>query len=264
MGERKMKEIIPITEDEFNNIVAQTGFTYALMLKDYYITIILYLLKDVKGIYFKGETALNKIFLEYARISEDVDYSVSKDLKIVEKEIREIIKECPFFHSVTHDKRVNKFTRLIAHYKGFDNEESTVFIDLNEKADLVLKPEEHKIPHHYPENVPLFSVTTLAKKEMMAEKVAATIGRNKPRDHFDVYMILKHKQPLDLKLVKKKCENSGNEFNIIKMFNKAKKLKNRWDEDMAPLLANNITFQEIMQTLAKHFDLKKEKDKLKS
>ncbi len=258
-----MKKIIPITEDTFNNIVAQTRFTYALMLKDYYVTIILYLLKDIKGIYFKGGTALNKIFLKYARISEDVDYTISRDLKQVEKEIREVIENSEFFHSVNHDKRVEKFTRLIAHYKGFDNEQGTIFIDLNEKANLVLKPEEHKIPHHYSENVPQFSVMTLAKKEMMAEKVAATIGRNKPRDHFDVYMILKHNQPLDLELVKKKCESSGDEFDIIKMFNKAKKLKNKWDEDMEPLLAETITFQEVMQTLAKHFKLKGEKDKLK-
>jgi len=256
-----MKEIIPITEDEFNNVVAQTGFKYALMQKDYYATIILYLLKDVKGIYFKGGTALNKIFLNYARISEDIDYSVSKDLKNVEKEIRKIIKASPLFHSVTHDKRVQKFTRLIAHYKGFDNQEDTIFIDLNEKSNLILKPEKHKVPHHYSENIPEFSVMTLAKKEMLAEKVAAAIGRNKPRDHFDVYMILKSKEPLDMNLVKKKCESSGDDFNIIKMFNKAKKLKNRWDEDMVPLLVEKIGFKEVMQTLAKHFDLKGEKEK---
>ena len=47
------------------------------------------------------------------------------------------------------------------------------------------------------------------------------------------------------------------------MFNKAKKLKNRWDEDMMDLIADNISFQEVMKNLAKYFKLKEEKEKLK-
>jgi predicted nucleotidyltransferase component of viral defense system len=259
-----MAKITPIKRNIIDDVVANTGFDYDLMLKDYYVTILLYLLKDVKGIYFKGGTALNKIFLDYARISEDVDYSVTRDVKEVDEEIKKIVEASPFFHAVTHDKRVNKFTRLIAHYKGFDNEEGTVFIDLNGRAELILKPETHKIPHYYPENIPPFSVTTLAKKEMMGEKMAATIGRNKPRDHFDLYMILKHKHDIDLKIVAKKCVKSGDEFDIVKMFNRAKKLKNRWDQDLGPLLVDRITFQEVMKVLAKHFKLKEEKEKRKN
>ena len=44
------------------------------------------------------------------------------------------------------------------------------------------------------------------------------------------------------------------------MFNKAKKLKNRWDQDMIALLSEQITFQEVITTLAKHFNLKEEKE----
>jgi predicted nucleotidyltransferase component of viral defense system len=121
---------------------------------------------------------------------------VVKNVENVEKEIAILVKESPLFHEVTHDKRVHKFVRMIAHYKGPLGSEGTVFIDLNERAKTVLKEENHKIPHYYPENIPPFSVTTLAKKEMMAEKMAATIGRNKPRDHFDLYMILKHKHDI--------------------------------------------------------------------
>jgi predicted nucleotidyltransferase component of viral defense system len=188
---------------------------------------------------------------------------VVKNVENVEKEIAILVKESPLFHEVTHDKRVHKFVRMIAHYKGPLGSEGTVFIDLNERAKTVLKEENHKIPHYYPENIPPFSVTTLAKKEMMAEKMAATIGRNKPRDHFDLYMILKHKHDIDLKIVAKKCKASGDEFDIVKMFNRAKKLKNRWDQDLGPLLVDRITFQEVMKVLAKHFKLKEEKEKRK-
>jgi predicted nucleotidyltransferase component of viral defense system len=98
---------------------------------------------------------------------------------------------------------------------------------------------------------------------MVAEKVAASIGRNQPRDHYDVYKIIKQKIPIDLRIVKKKCEQSNIEFDIIKMFNRAKKLKNRWDNDLSPLLAEEVSFTEVMTTLAKHFKLKDEKGKKK-
>ena len=94
---------------------------------------------------------------------------------------------------------------------------------------------------------------------MVAEKMAAAIGRNKPRDHYDLYQIIKRKIPIDFTLVKKKCMQSGDEFNIIKMFNNANKLYKRWNEDLEPLIVEQVTFQEVMQALSKHFNLKIEK-----
>ena len=98
---------------------------------------------------------------------------------------------------------------------------------------------------------------------MIAEKVAASIGRNKPRDHFDVYRIIKSNMPIRMELVKKKCESSGDDFSIIKMFNKAQTLKNRWDKDMVALLAEPVPFHEVMKYLAKHFKLKEAKEHAK-
>ncbi len=125
-------------------------------------------------------------------------------------------------------------------------------------------PEKHKIEHFYEDNIPEFSVNTLSKDEMIAEKMAATIGRNRPRDHYDLYKIIKSGFPLNIKLVKEKCKESEVEFNIIKMFNRAKILKNRWDKDILPLINDDISFQDVMKTLSNYFKLKEEKEKLKS
>ena len=119
----------------------------------------------------------------------------------------------------------------------------------------------HKVHHFYPEYLPSFSVKTLNVRELMAEKMSASIGRNRPRDHFDLYKILQKNFLLDLDLVRKKCELSGYEFDITKMFNKAQKLKKQWDEEMEQFLQEKISFQEVMTTLAKHFHLKEEKKK---
>src|SRR3989344_2336694 len=189
-----MDEIKIINKNYFEEIVVKTGFARPLLLKDYYLTLILYLIKDVNGIYFKGGTALNKIFLNHARLSEDIDFSLTREVLDVKK----------------------------------DN----VFIDLNKRAKLLLPSETHKLNHFYIPFIPEFSIKTIAKEEMICEKVAATIGRNKPRDHYDVYMLLKKGVVIYMEMVKNKCHQSEDELSIIKMFNKAKMLKNRWDKDM--------------------------------
>lgn len=258
-----MDEIKAITEDLINNLSGETGFNTKTLLKDYYLTVILFLINGVNGIYFKGGTALQKTFLDYSRMSEDIDFTLTKDVKIAIKEIEKILEESKLFSRITKDKDVEGFTRLVVHYKGFSGEDGFVFIDLNKRAKLLTKPENHKIKHFYKENIPDFSFNTLSKDEMIAEKVAAAIGRNKPRDHYDLYRIIKQNVPINLDLAKKKCSQSNAEFSIIKMFNNAKKLKRRWDEDLLPLLAEEVSFEEVMKTLAKYFKLKEEKDKKK-
>lgn len=259
-----MAEIKAITEDYINNLSSETRFNSVLLLKDYNITAILYFLKDVEGIYFKGGTALQRIFLDYPRISEDIDFTLTKNIEKVKHEIKEILKKSKLFEKISKDKDVGGFTRMIVHYKGFYGEAGVVFIDLNERAKLLMEPERHEIRHFYNGFIPNFSLNTLSKEEMVAEKLAAAIGRNMPRDHYDIYKIIKKKIPLNLGMAKKKCQSSGYEFSIIRMFNNAKKLKNRWDEDLLPLLSEEASFQEVIKILAKHFKLKEEKEKIKN
>ena len=198
------------------DLVARTSFNEELLTKDYYLTEILHLIKDIKGVYFKGGTALHKIFLNYSRLSEDVDLTLTRDVKEVIKEITKTLEDSRLFEKIAKDKDVEGFTRLVAHYKNFSGKDETVFIDLNQRAKLLTKPENHKIIHFYKDNIPDFSFNTLSKDEMIAEKVAAAIGRNKPRDHYDIYMIIKAKMPINMEMAAMKCKQSKVEFDIIK------------------------------------------------
>jgi len=258
-----MDEIKRISGLEFNSINSLHPFQKNLLAKDYFVTLLLYLIKDVGGIYFKGGTAIQKILLDHSRLSEDIDFTLTRDVFEVKKEINSIIRSSKLFGEITEDKNVEGFIRVIVHYTDFNGQKDKVFIDFTERAKPLLPTEEHEVKHFYEPSIPKFSVKTLAVKEIVAEKVRATITRNKPRDHFDVYEIIKAKIPIDLGLTEKKCKQAGVDFSVLKMFNKAKILKNRWDKDMVVLLANPISFQEVIQFLAKHFKLKEEKEKIK-
>ena len=254
-----MVEIKKLTNDEFNDLASKLPFNSIVLTKDYYVTAILYLIKDIEGIYLKGGTALQKIFLSYSRLSEDSDFTLTEDVEEVKEEIISIFEKSKLFEKTTKDKDVKGFTRLVVHYKGFSDEDGVVFIDLNQRAKLLMKPGNHQIKHFYKDSIPNFSLNVLAKEELIAEKIAAAIARNQPRDHYDIYKIIKEKMPINIEMVREKCKQSNVEFNIIKMFNKAKKLKKRWDEDLLPLLSEEVSFQEVMTTLAKYFRLKEEK-----
>ena len=56
---------VNISLDELKIIANKQKFNLILLEKDYLLTYLLYLIKEVKGIYFKGGTALNKIFLNH-------------------------------------------------------------------------------------------------------------------------------------------------------------------------------------------------------
>jgi len=258
-----MDEITRIPDLEFSALHSLHPFQRNLLAKDYFLVVLLYLIRNVEGIYFKGGTALHKIFLQHARLSEDIDFTLTRGISEVKKDIITAIKDGKLFEEITEDKNVEGFLRIVVHYTDFDGRKDVIFIDLNARGKLFLPTEIHKIHHFYSPFIPEFSIKTVAQEEMIAEKVAATIGRNKPRDHFDVYKIIHANLAINIDLVKKKCAASGDEFSILKMFNKAKLLKNRWDQDMLPLLAEEIPFQTIIKYLAQHFNLKKEKDKVK-
>ena len=259
-----MDEINRISENEFKNISSKSAFDEKALTKDYFLTLILYLIKDIEGLYFKGGTALQKIFLNYSRLSEDLDFTLTRDVKTIIYEITTKLNKNKSFGRITRDKDVERFTRLIIHYKDFSNSEDFVFIDLNERAKLLLKPEKYKVKHFYADNIPEFSVNTLSREEMIAEKMAATIGRNRPRDHYDLYKIIKSGFSININVVKEKCKESKIEFNIIKMFNKGKILKNRWDKDLIPLITEEVSFQEVIKTLSNYFKLKEEKNRIKA
>ena len=257
-----MDEIKRISSLEFSDINFKHQFQRALLVKDYYITLILYLIKDVEGIYFKGGTALNKIFLNHDRLSEDIDFTITRNEKEVKDEIFNVLLKSGFFKDITEGNNTKEFIRSIIKYRS-ELGSREIFIDLNKKAKLFLTAENHKVNHFYSPFIPDFSIKTIAKEELIAEKIRATITRNKPRDHYDVYKIIKSEMKINLELAEKKCKEVGKEFSIIKMFNKAKILKNRWDKDMIYLLADPVSFQEVIRFLAKHFKLKDEKGKLK-
>ncbi len=72
-----------INLDELRRLSVETGFSSKLLEKDYHLTKILHRIseKKIKDLVFKGGTCLNKCYLEFYRLSEDLDLFISGMLK---------------------------------------------------------------------------------------------------------------------------------------------------------------------------------------
>jgi predicted nucleotidyltransferase component of viral defense system len=255
-----------ISEDKLRVIADQQKKEIIMMEKDYFLTLFLSFIKDAEGLYFKGGTAINKIFLNHIRLSEDLDFTVTVPLDKAKKFIQGIIRENNnIFTKLDYDKAVHDFTRYLLHYRSYFSKDAVLLLDLNKRANLALKPEMAAVPNFYGLG---FSVAVLNKKEIIAEKVCALINRNRARDYFDVYQIIKRGISIDMELVKKKCGAQGQEFNLAKIFSKANKIYSVWEKDIFQLTSDRTPFREIMQALKEYFrysevkaQMRKEKQK---
>src|SRR3990172_8973255 len=83
-----------INLDELRRISAATGFSSKLLEKDYHLTNILHKIseKKIKDLVFKGGTCLNKCYLGFYRLSEDLDFVLNQDVKGLSKtQIKKIL-----------------------------------------------------------------------------------------------------------------------------------------------------------------------------
>ena len=73
--------------EELRRLSAETGFSSKLLEKDYHLTKILHRIseKKIKDLVFKGGTCLNKCYLGFYRLSEDLDFVYNRDVKSIKK-----------------------------------------------------------------------------------------------------------------------------------------------------------------------------------
>lgn len=237
-----------ISEDKLRYIAGNKKFNIIFLEKDYILTLLLFLIKDVKGLFFKGGTALNKIFLKHTRLSEDLDFSSNKSAKAVKSEIEKALAESKnIFTKIGTDIETEEFTRLKIYYKSYFQVNSSVAIDINKKASILLEPEKYKVPNFYGLN---FEITTLNLKEILAEKVRAIITRNRPRDYFDMFFILK-KYAVDMQLVRRKVKDAGEIYDAERIFKNASRIYSKWDEDIIKLTDRKLSFVKCIKFLEK-------------
>ena len=278
MDKSKLKDII-------NYVADKQGFRPAIIEKDYHLTRILnavnqYLSRDI---IFKGGTLLNKAYLNYHRLSEDLDFSYSNDVDVStrgkrSKAIASIRNKMPSFMSFLgltsnnpEGKGFNNSTQYLFNlqYQSIImNRKEIIKFEISLRQPSFLPPEIVKVRHFYQDPFsgedlfPQGNVLGLSLEECAAEKLKAAISRLTPaiRDYYDLGHFIKigfDFSRLDLlKLTNKKLEldkyKGDYSYNLGLSDQAVKELKRISHSDLIPMIRIDEKFD--LDEVLKYFN----------
>jgi len=238
----ELKKLIEITSQK-----SQIQVEY--LEKDYYLTAILSKVNDLcPDLVFKGGTCLNKVYFDYHRLSEDLDFSLEfrqptkseRKAGVFPRKVtfRKIENDMPSFVEQFQLKFVELTKRdgsrqhnyQFKFFSAITQKEETIKFEIRGRENnIIAQPEIREVKHKFLNpfsNEPVFEfpkVKVYALKELLADKLAACINRHAPRDFYDINFAIENKFEFNdkefINLFKAKLQDDKNDTNIEKYKN---------------------------------------------
>jgi len=229
MDRARLQKIIPVLAQKHN-------FRLEIVEKDYYLTLILNNIESHLSdkLIFKGGTLLNKIHLNYHRLSEDLDFTYlskeellsrskrSRAIVPIRENMRKFLKFLELKSENPEGQGFNNSTQYIfdISYPSFiTGKDEHIKIEVALRQIPIDKPVYNAINHFYKDPftgeslIPTNKILSLSFNEAVAEKLKAAITRRDPaiRDYYDLWYIAEAKFDFHnkqfLSIFKKKLEN---------------------------------------------------------
>ncbi len=225
-------------------LARKTGFDIVTLEKDYALTWLL------SGIYsrdsplgdilaFKGGTAIRKVYLPEWRLSEDLDFTVIGKVEAgtVKNGFDAVFRLLNGSSGITFsfgDFESTKYGIFAnVQFVGPIQYKNRIAHDISLTEKMVDKPVRIKVSPEYPD-IPEFEATAYSLNEIIVEKIRSMIQRTRARDYYDVWRLMKEKNP-DVKTVKnlliQKCDTTGVKFAPELIFDESRLSEARkyWD-----------------------------------
>lgn len=205
--------------------------------KDYFQDLLLFhICKKTNLLVFKGGTCLYKLYA-LPRFSEDLDFTLAGKTD-AEAIIREIAGSLGA--KITDVKKMNNSLIIKLAFEGILTARNTVRIDIS-LTNAVFGYDVKNYVSPYIDINP-FSLRTLGLKEILAEKIHAILAREKARDLYDLFFLLRFVDA-DMELINKKLAIFGMSFNYNIFEKRVNDLKGVWRAELEPfVLADLIDF----------------------
>lgn len=246
----------------------QSGFLPNLIEKDYYCSLILnYLFKDGNTkLVFKGGTCLSKVYANFYRLSEDLDFVIPvkqknprtlrrRLIKPIKQQLKKLQEDYPFLQLKDNliGDNLNKQYIGIFNYNSViesDNKLGEIMIEIGMREELIQNANWIQTstllidPFRETEVIPKFKTQCLTIEEVYSEKFRAALSRREPaiRDFYDIFYATQNLE-LDfmsnnfLSMIRIKLAVAGNEPVMINPQRK-KQLLNQIDTELKPVLRN--------------------------
>jgi len=227
----RLKDIIAV-------IASKYKFRPGVVEKDYYLTVILNNIESCLSdkLVFKGGTLLNKIHLNYHRLSEDLDFTFygkenlstrsqrSRAITPIRERMPDFLKKLRLKSDNPKGEGFNNSTQYIFYitYPSFvTGKDENIKIEIGLRQPPIDEPVYSPIKHFYQDPftgedlIPASKVLSLSFNEAVAEKLKAAITRKDVviRDYYDLWHILRAKFDFGntrfVEIFKKKLADEG-------------------------------------------------------
>ncbi len=127
--------------------------------------------------------------------------------------------------------------------------ETQCFIPLNisTRERLGLESRKKTLISVYNE-IPSFEVFAMSEEEMLSEKTRAILTRQKPRDVYDLWFLVKKKDvSVNLELINKKLSMYGMNFDYKIFSERIEDMRGLWDRDLSNLIFGELESFELVR-----------------
>ncbi|MDO9536767.1 MAG: nucleotidyl transferase AbiEii/AbiGii toxin family protein [Thermoplasmata archaeon] len=240
-----------IGREELLRISRITGMKPHQQEKHYIQVLTLRSIYSSHDMIFKGGTAL-MFSIGLDRFSEDLDFNVMGDDLDVETFLQTILKDLEYMGvqaqgSLISDMERSQVLRIGAEGPLFSREIERCYvrIDISRREKNILAPEMIFIETPYPDQLP-FSVSVMSHPEILAEKFRALMTREKARDLYDVWFLLKKGVKTNLALVEEKMEYYEKSFDRGELESSIMRKRDIWKSELESLIFGRLPAFEMV------------------
>jgi len=218
--------------------------------------------EDIKSNFvFKGGTSLRKCYIPDYRFSEDLDFTLLDEKFTVDSAfINKITRKAEGISGIKFSIERNKVQKsneieqgyeIKVKYWGADHKptqtplpprrwQTAIKLDITHTENILTDIQFKSIFHNFSDNhlitsvVPVYSIN-----EIMAEKLRSLIQRNRPRDIYDLWILLPMVNTVDYSSIKelltKKCRYKNIAFSNVDDFindKKGQRNKREWESSL--------------------------------
>lgn len=205
-----------ISREQLEEIAKKSRIGLYYQEKDYLLNVFLYLLyrEATRNFVFKGGTCL-KLVYNHPRFSEDLDFNTRLKPEQIQRTLRTLLDGFSLLgieHEIAKEELFEESFSARMKFKGalFNGRDETtknsIRIDIGFRGGTLLKPVWRQIVSPYAD-VPNYFALCMQEEEIFVEKIRALLMRGKPRDMFDIWLMMK-KVALGEKLLGKKMEQA--------------------------------------------------------
>lgn len=246
-----------ITKEELIKLRKLKGLDLEQVEKDYLLEIALSIIsRETKNeLVFKGGTCLYK-FHKLNRFSEDLDFSASAAIEhgvlfdglvsgFSDYGVKAILKPTRQpFNSVLASLQMQGPL-----FDGNPRSLASIRIDINLKSEVDMPPVAQTLYSDYRDIIP-FQVLCMTKEEIASEKIRAIITRDKARDVYDLWFLMRNGTRLDPDLLEKKMAYYGMGFDLKEFTSRLEDKKAGWEEDLSRLVFGPLpTFENARKDI---------------